>query len=378
MNKKTAIFHIILFLGFIIISTLSIFKAEASVDIINLFISLNNSTPEENIIIVDENNKTENVDLLVFDIEVQGGSVKLAELKVNLIIDNALSIGDEAGTGFCDGIINNAKLIYEGNTSQGALMDDNGDCQVIYYNPGILNEGINTLTVKIDIGPTNNSNIFQDNMNIRAVVSSNNLNISSAVEYLVMGNVSGARQYLQLPAIEVNEPKIRTLEATNISTTASVIRGELSDLGDFEEVNVYFKWRKKGDTNWLLTPIQNRSQEIIFESNLSNLTSNTEYEYRTVVEWGNGGIIEGEIKDFKTLAISSGGSSGGGSWSIITEPEEEKYKGDITGDGLVGILDFNLLMINWGKEENNNIADLNNDGRVDILDFNILMASWIK
>jgi hypothetical protein len=68
-----------------------------------------------------------------------------------------------------------------------------------------------------------------------------------------------------------------------------------------------------------------------------------------------------------------GGSTGGGNNSG-TSPT---FKiGDANHDGRVDILDFNLLMVNWGSLVPNNIADFNRDGRVDILDFNLLMVNW--
>ncbi len=90
-------------------------------------------------------------------------------------------------------------------------------------------------------------------------------------------------------------------------------------------------------------------------------------------------FVSGETKkknlNFKTASqapSSAGGGGGGGQ-----EPKTEKTKGDITGDGKVGIFDFNILMANWGKT-GENVADLNGDGKVDILDFNILMINWTK
>ncbi len=55
---------------------------------------------------------------------------------------------------------------------------------------------------------------------------------------------------------------------------------------------------------------------------------------------------------------------------------DEVYKRiDTDRDGLIGLTDFNVLMINWGKK-GVNIADYNQDGVVDIIDFNILMIYW--
>ena len=66
----------------------------------------------------------------------------------------------------------------------------------------------------------------------------------------------------------------------------------------------------------------------------------------------------------------SGGGGGGGGGSVTFRV------GDANRDGRVDILDFNILMVNWGSTATNNIADFNRDGRVDVLDFNILMVNW--
>lgn len=51
---------------------------------------------------------------------------------------------------------------------------------------------------------------------------------------------------------------------------------------------------------------------------------------------------------------------------------------DIVRDGKIDILDFNALMVNWGKKSADNPADANQDGLVDIYDFNLLMVHWGK
>jgi hypothetical protein len=65
------------------------------------------------------------------------------------------------------------------------------------------------------------------------------------------------------------------------------------------------------------------------------------------------------------------------------------YRSDINDSGTVDILDFNLLLVNWGKEvkldltlpkldrcKATNIADINCNGKVDIFDFNLLLIYW--
>jgi hypothetical protein len=70
------------------------------------------------------------------------------------------------------------------------------------------------------------------------------------------------------------------------------------------------------------------------------------------------------------VVVSGGGGGGGGSSASIF--------GDLTNDSKVDILDFNILMMNWGKTGSNISGDLNHDGVVDILDFNMLMMNWGK
>jgi hypothetical protein len=67
-----------------------------------------------------------------------------------------------------------------------------------------------------------------------------------------------------------------------------------------------------------------------------------------------------------------GGPTTGGGTVLGTSTS----KGDSNNDGKVDILDFNILMINWGRTGPNIPGDFNGDGTVDILDFNLLMVNW--
>ena len=73
-----------------------------------------------------------------------------------------------------------------------------------------------------------------------------------------------------------------------------------------------------------------------------------------------------------------GGGGGGGNYYVPTTPEDTASPADSNGDEKVDILDFVVLMANWGEEDSGNKADFNGDGKVDILDFVSLMAHWSK
>jgi hypothetical protein len=52
--------------------------------------------------------------------------------------------------------------------------------------------------------------------------------------------------------------------------------------------------------------------------------------------------------------------------------------GDIDGNGVVNIFDFNLLVTNFNKTGANLVGDIDNNGKVDIFDFNLLITNFGK
>jgi len=80
-------------------------------------------------------------------------------------------------------------------------------------------------------------------------------------------------------------------------------------------------------------------------------------------------------------AATTGGGGGGGLIAQTTPPSttplsEAAKKMDTNQDDKIDILDFNSLMVNWGRQESDNIADFDANGAVDIFDFNLLMIYW--
>jgi len=79
---------------------------------------------------------------------------------------------------------------------------------------------------------------------------------------------------------------------------------------------------------------------------------------------------------------SSGAGGAGGAvtttTTVTTTLSAAAQKVDANKDNKIDVLDFNTLMVNWGKTTANNIADFNGDSKVDIFDFNMLMINWTK
>lgn len=70
----------------------------------------------------------------------------------------------------------------------------------------------------------------------------------------------------------------------------------------------------------------------------------------------------------------TGGGGGGGGYT----PPPTYAPADFDNNGKVDILDFNILMNNWGTTTaaDKTAGDANGDHNVDILDFNLLIINW--
>ena len=82
-----------------------------------------------------------------------------------------------------------------------------------------------------------------------------------------------------------------------------------------------------------------------------------------------------------TPSPEGGGGGGGGGSSTTPTPtptplSAAAQKVDVNDDNKEDVLDFNVLIVNWGSTSSGNTADFNGDSKVDILDFNFLMVNW--
>lgn len=58
----------------------------------------------------------------------------------------------------------------------------------------------------------------------------------------------------------------------------------------------------------------------------------------------------------------------------VAAPSDSATKSDLNGDGKVDLIDFSIMLANWGTSDA--AADLNGDGTVGLADFSILLFNW--
>lgn len=81
--------------------------------------------------------------------------------------------------------------------------------------------------------------------------------------------------------------QVRSLGYTKVSLTAAILRGELVALGNGSAATVGFDVRVAGSPNWTYESVGNLSRAQPFTFALSNLTTDTRYEFRAVGSTGN-------------------------------------------------------------------------------------------
>ena len=98
---------------------------------------------------------------------------------------------------------------------------------------------------------------------------------------------------------------VTTLPATNVATTSATLNGNLTSLGTATTVNISFEY---GLTNTYgsTTQVQAKTAAGAFTANISDLSSNTLYHYRTKADGGTAGVVYSTDMTFTTLTVVPG------------------------------------------------------------------------
>lgn len=191
----------------------------------------------------------------------------------------------------------------------GIVIEDyNNTDFTITSNDSGLNE---VVSINNDIEVTNSKGLLIHNALERDGDSSDAITINEGTEVYSEPNIFPRpriagftenidRQYYLHDA--TSDSGITTNEPLNITDTSADLSGEVTDIGSNDEYRAYFEWREVGSTTW------NKTEELLFnepadfQQSLSNLTTDTEYEYRAVAELFSSGVltdtIAGEIYRF--------------------------------------------------------------------------------
>ncbi|AFZ74094.1 phage tail protein [Natronobacterium gregoryi] len=94
-------------------------------------------------------------------------------------------------------------------------------------------------------------------------------------------------------------PTVITDPATEVDDGSATLNGELTSLGGFETVDVFFEYRVAGTTEWLPTEPLDLSAPGPFSATVPELESGLEYEFRAVAVAPDTTTVTGSIRTFR-------------------------------------------------------------------------------
>jgi len=220
---------------------------------------------------------------------------------------------------------------------------------------GIISKSENDVITDqaITVSPQNTTNIkMGDSLNIMVSSATNTNAVIEKIEKLSSGNVAvfSGKNFLNAYEIKI------TGESLNISVTM-----KYDDTGIDE--NTIAPYRFVNNVWTAITPfdVDKTANTITF-----TITS--------------GQTVYGIFGSAARAASSGGGTTRGGGVITLSTPTSPlsaaAQKVDANKDNKIDVLDFNILMVNWGSASVGNVADFNADGKVDVFDFNLLMINW--
>lgn len=86
-------------------------------------------------------------------------------------------------------------------------------------------------------------------------------------------------------------PTLQTNLASNLRGSSFTANGEITDLGTASTVEAFFEYRETGSSTWKESARQSVDSTGVFSTNISNLSTTTEYEYRSKIITEAGDVI---------------------------------------------------------------------------------------
>lgn len=174
------------------------------------------------------------------------------------------------------------------------------------------------------------------------ITSSNTNNLYSDVTIFPRPRVAGfSEEFPTRYYIDNNnsDSGISTNFPVSLSTTDSILSGELGAINLGDNYNLYFKWREVGASSWNTTESINTTEEATFQREITGLSNTLEYEYKAFVDVLTGDTVEetrsGEIVRIKpsnssiTRSFTWGGSGRAVGVSTLIEGVDKDTKPNI-------------------------------------------------
>ncbi|WP_245853020.1 hypothetical protein [Natrinema ejinorense] len=129
-------------------------------------------------------------------------------------------------------------------------------------------------------------------------------------------------------------PVVSTGSASNVTPSSASLGGAVDELGGADEATAYFEYRASGARSWTATPSQTLSATGTFSYQVGDLSVNTAYEFRAVLEASDGDADRGSTNTFETAVDQTDGLVVEGAGTDIWNESDEGhyYFTDVNGD----------------------------------------------
>jgi hypothetical protein len=95
-------------------------------------------------------------------------------------------------------------------------------------------------------------------------------------------------------------PVVTTGGVSDLTGSSASLNGSLDDLGGADSTDVSFEWRESGASDWNSTATETMTSTGAFSQGLTELSSETTYEYRAVAGASDGQSATGSVTEFTT------------------------------------------------------------------------------
>lgn len=128
-------------------------------------------------------------------------------------------------------------------------------------------------------------------------------------------------------------PTVASSAATSIGFYTATLNGDLSALGDATTVDRFFEWREVGAGTWNTTTKNAQTSTGTFNQAISGLSHSTNYEFRAVAEYTDGGTqaVYGSTLSFSTTTYTAPSITTVAASNITTD--RAALNGDLTSLG---------------------------------------------